>query len=115
MEADFPMYPDAEDGDAAAVSQSEEDERCHFLGAALYELFSQVPLSVDAGKSGGEDSEAKTHEEPARKKAKADPSRTPFVPLMGLGFPSSLCLLVKNLLECREGIARTTPTNLSMR
>ena len=129
LEAEFPGNERAATAAVlAAVSQSEEDARCHALGVLLYELFSLLSLrhTDGLGLAGAQ--------EPARKKVRrpedsldaAAQEAQAQVPdaagesrgglpnssssdfewnnflLAKLGFPSSICILVRNLLECRE-------------
>ncbi|KAL7543351.1 hypothetical protein ACHAXR_012671 [Thalassiosira sp. AJA248-18] len=127
----FPPRPDdAAGGESAAVSQREEDSRCHLLGVLLYELFSHLSPYPGARFSESElENGGDVLTEPARKKARTlDPTciaehlsnsaqvedeiqeqthsavhKSSCIPLRELGFPSSICLLVQNLLECGEG------------
>eukprot|EP00584_Thalassiosira_punctigera_P010333 CAMPEP_0172526094 /NCGR_PEP_ID=MMETSP1067-20121228/1094_1 /TAXON_ID=265564 ORGANISM="Thalassiosira punctigera, Strain Tpunct2005C2" /NCGR_SAMPLE_ID=MMETSP1067 /ASSEMBLY_ACC=CAM_ASM_000444 /LENGTH=1314 /DNA_ID=CAMNT_0013309531 /DNA_START=85 /DNA_END=4029 /DNA_ORIENTATION=- len=141
LEVEFPIFPDA-DGTAFAVSQSEEDVRCHSLGIILYELFSHIAPLPDEGRAGvkkcsikedgpttqlnNDFSRESAHQ---RKKTKLSDytafvtkentfghqaveesqetpcsafQRTPYFPLIELRFPSSVCLLIRNLLECQS-------------
>ncbi|KAL7548021.1 hypothetical protein ACHAWF_011302 [Thalassiosira exigua] len=101
LEAEFPSLPSA-DHVAAAVSQSEEDARCHSLGVLLYELFPHLSPLLDEGDN--------RLQEPASKRARSmdskedsNSTKQSYVPLTELGFPSSICMmLVKNLLDCGE-------------
>ncbi|KAL9182253.1 hypothetical protein ACHAXT_012905 [Thalassiosira profunda] len=108
------LLPEEDGGGAVAVSQSEEDGRLRALGELFYRLFSHVSLG-SASASSATNSEASG---PARKKFKsrmaadgdngesnsAGRPSARYVPLLELGFPSSIGLLVRNLLECEEDV-----------
>mmetsp|Transcript_7945 Transcript_7945/g.17919 ORF Transcript_7945/g.17919 Transcript_7945/m.17919 type:complete len:1329 (+) Transcript_7945:91-4077(+) len=142
LEVEFPTLPGVNDTNTiSAVSQSEEDARCHSLGVLVYELFSHLSPLQSEGLEGirsstkgvspeSEGKDVDTSQEPAHKKTRLLDSKAPriaeipssapvaeeghetpreelpkapYVPLIDLGFPSSICLLVQNLLECGEG------------
>lgn len=109
---------------------NEENARCHLFGVLLYELFSHLSIQMksdgDSNETAGElQSESGEQGQPAPKKAKkhtpsvADfPSSvkqvigpTTYVPLIELGFPPSICLLVQNLLECVDYTSTPRPPN----
>mmetsp|Transcript_20089 Transcript_20089/g.36649 ORF Transcript_20089/g.36649 Transcript_20089/m.36649 type:complete len:994 (+) Transcript_20089:84-3065(+) len=119
LEVEFPTLPEAGTTSTLfAISQSEEDARCHSLGAILYELFShrspfpeeegrgqQQQLRGENQKLGGEEfffmHDASPRElEHVRKKSRSQTSS--HSPLFDSGLPSSVCLLVRNLLECGD-------------
>jgi len=115
---------------ASTVNQIEES-CCHSLGVLLYELFSHSPPLQDAGLGNtrlyNKESQLESNDvlqEPVRKRTRLSDStaiaaqspsfeeateenqETPFsphIPLMKLGFPASISMLVQNLLECRGG------------
>ena len=120
------------DGAALFISQSEEDRRCHLFGFLLNELFShRPPISAEDTHSneGGTESTLKNGDapgEPARKKTQLVDSRA--VGVTGIGahdgarrekscsalqrggypvsieerLPSSIKIVIQNLLECGE-------------
>ena len=92
------LCPLSDLGEAAAVSQSEEDVRCHSLGFLLYELFSHnssLPVTKRSKK-------ARLSEPGATGEDDTSSARVGKI-LLEMGFPSSICLVVQNLLECVEG------------
>ena len=120
LEVEVPTQPDDAEDVAAAVSQSEEDKRCRSLGAMLYELFSHLSTQSHDACLGGHALE--TLPEPVQKKLRTlnphyshtavegdcfrslqstlSAGNTRHVTLMGLGLPSSISLVVQNLMEC---------------
>ena len=114
LEAELVAAPPGEKPSAAAiaVSQSEEDARCRSLGSFLHELFSHIaPLSNDGppeGLHGGSRPPAQkirrlnlTASEEGKHLPSAAFQPERYVPLAELGHPSSIDMLVRNLLECR--------------
>ena len=131
LEVEFPSHPDADDA-AIFISQSEEGRRCHLFGVLLNELFSHRPrISAEDTRSneGGIESTLKNGDapgEPARKKAQLVDSRAVDVTGIGAhdgarrekscsalqrggypvsleeGSPSSIKIVIQNLLECGE-------------
>ena len=102
LEFQFPNDDDV----VVAVGQDEENARCHSFGVLVLELFSNIfpPLPAEGlSKIRLSDNEAVLDgaEGPARKKTQAIQSGT-NVHLIERGFPSSISLLVQNLLECGE-------------
>jgi hypothetical protein len=125
-------YAAAEDA-AVFINQSEEDDRCHMFGVLLYDLFLQQSYEVIRGGHNlmslsngvGKDNESKKPAaarnadaslEPARKKTLRNDLRDNGIlkdvrqerygacaTAVDTGFPSSLCLVIQNLLDCGEG------------
>ena len=103
---------------AKSRRSEEADTRgcCYSLGVLLHELFYQLsPKLLDHGevcstatigedasglplRKDDESSQEIIQDEPARKKSSVKTAET-FVPLLELGYPSSICLLVQNLLR----------------
>jgi len=123
----LPTSAASSSGPGAAVGHDNFDESSATLysfGQLLYELFShidtsQVEASVKEGKANNNSSNRGGNDmigqEPTRKKrvpaykaiseqgeAASPLSAYQYMPLQELGFPSSLSLLVQNLLECRS-------------
>ena len=124
--------PDADADAAIFISQSEEDHRCHLFGVLLNELFShRPPISAEDThiNEGGTESTLKNGDapvEPARNKTQLVDSRA--VGVTGIGahdgarrekscsalqrggypvsieerLPSSIKIVIQNLLECEE-------------
>jgi len=131
LEVEIPALSGADDSTSVSCSQREEGACCYLFGVLFYELFSQLsllpaesPSQISISSKRG--SPKSDSEEPVQKKTRltededpAGPSvpgtpgaaqknarvhdkRRPVIPLVELGFPSSICLLAKNLLECGE-------------
>ena len=130
LEVEFPSHPDADA--AIFISQSEEDHRCHLFGVLLNELFShRPPISAEDThiNEGGTESLLKNGDapvEPTRNKTQLVDSRA--VGVTGIGahdgarrekscsalqrggypvsieerLPSSIKIVIQNLLECGE-------------
>jgi len=99
------QFPDDDDV-VVAVGQGEENDRCHSFGVLVLELFSDIfpPLPAEGfNRIRLSDNEVVLDgaEGPARKKTLSIQSGT-YVHLIERGFPSSISLLVQNILECGE-------------
>ena len=130
LEVEFPSHPDA-DGVAVFFSQNEEDRRCHLFGVLLCELFSdRPPISAEDthNNEGGTESTSNNFEaprEPAHKKAQlvdlravgvtgiaydgarreksySALQRGGYAASLEEGLPSSIQILIQNLLDCGE-------------
>ncbi len=129
LEVEIPSQPNA-DGAAIFISQSKEDRRCHLFGVLLYELFThRPPMSAEDthNNKGGTESTSNNGaapQEPAHKKTQLIDLRPVAVtcgddgarreiacsPLQRLGnkvlleggLPSSIQIMIQNLLECGE-------------
>jgi hypothetical protein len=131
LEAEFPSLTKTDEG-AVFVNQVEEDDRCHSFGVLLYELFFGRPPSYAgerADDSAELDSDSKKFDESlerTRKKIQKTDSRLvggeknhttararreraypalrrgECADLSGWDFPSSLSLVIHNLLDCGE-------------
>ena len=115
LEVEFPSHPDT-DGAAIFICQSEEGRRCHLFGVLLNELFShRPPISAENARrnEGGTEATLKNGDapgEPARKKTQLADSRAVGVtgqrgvcPVwLEEGLPSSIKIVIQNLLECGE-------------
>jgi hypothetical protein len=132
VEVEFPLgiiLHAAEDA-AVFINQSEKDDRCHMFGVLLYELFFKQSSEVTKGghnlmslSNVGRDNESKKPAarnldasfEPARKKTVRNDLRDNGIlndvrqerygacaVAVNQGFPSSLCLVIQNLLDCGE-------------
>jgi hypothetical protein len=115
LEVEFPSHPDA-DVAAIFISHSEEGHRCHLFGVILNELFShRPPISAEDThiNEGGTEATLNNGDapgEPARKKTQLVDSRA--VDFTGQRracpvwseerLPSSIKILIQNLLECGE-------------
>jgi len=140
VEAESPlgMIPYAAADAAVFINQSEEDDRCHMCGVLLYELFLQQSSEVIRGghnlmslSNVGRDNESKKPAarnldesfEPARKKTVRNDLRDNGIlndvrqerygacaAAVNQGFPSSLCLVIQNLLDC-GGDGNNRPDN----
>lgn len=103
LEAEFPNKGgNLASGTSFAVSQIEEDARCLRFGILLYEVFSHLSISPSKNER------SISQELPTKKKVRKSPSvadfpssaqrvvgNTTYVPLVDLGFPSSLCMIVQ--------------------
>jgi hypothetical protein len=127
LEAEFPYLPESDDV-AVFVNQSEEDNRCHLFGVLLHELFFCCPppsvgstrLLRRHNKGDGSESvpeDVNASPESARKKTRLLdlPKATSFLnfetseqphksshTLEDRRVPSSLHLVIQNLLDCGE-------------
>jgi hypothetical protein len=130
-------YAAAEDA-AVFINQSEEDDRCHMFGVLLYDLFLKQSSEVINGghnlvsaSNAGRDNDTKKPAaqnldatlEPARKKTLRNDLRDNGIlndvrqerygacaTAVDKGFPSSLCLVIQNLLDC-GGEGNNRPDN----
>jgi hypothetical protein len=130
-------YAAAEDA-AVFINQSEEDDRCHMFGVLLYDLFLKQSSEVINGghnlvsaSNAGRGNETKKPAaqnldatlEPARKKTLRNDLRDNGIlndvrqerygacaTAVDKGFPSSLCLVIQNLLDC-GGDGNNRPDN----
>jgi hypothetical protein len=130
MEAEFPSVPEA-DGEAVFLDQREEDDRCYSFGVLLYEMFFNPITARDNTYDGGgtevlaENDDASLVEH-VRKKIQLVDLRVARVPeirshasvirgksfpalfrgghadMSEEGLPSSLSLVIHNLLDCGE-------------
>jgi hypothetical protein len=130
LEAEFPSLPEA-NGETSFVNLSEENSRCHSFGVLLYELFlNRSPKYAEdncnsegpseSTTSGGVDlswehsrkriqlvdlravGNAETIRLRREKSYPKLPASEGYANLSGGGFPSSLSVVIHNLLDCGE-------------
>ncbi len=96
-------------GKQAIIRSEEVDTRCCYsLGVLLQELFHHLSPSIrEQGEScatgvieSSQPPQETFDEEPACKKSAYKAEET-FLPLLEMGYPSSICLLVQSLLRCK--------------
>jgi hypothetical protein len=125
LEVEIPSHPDA-DGAAIFISQREEVRQCHLFGVLLNELFFHRPTisAEDMHNEGGTDATPKNgdeqrepthkrtqlvdlravdvHDAARHEKSSSALQRGGYPVSLGEGLPSSIQVVIQNLLECGE-------------
>ena len=109
---------------ATAAEDSDGGNDCRLFGILLYELFSGIypfpPNSRDAIEGNGSSPQVDASYEPAKKKSTVRYDKRkgksystlqtkPYTPLQELGFPSSVCMLVQDLMDCHGAYSSLNP------